>query len=900
MMPPQQLPTPECLQTKASLYYKLGLNVVPIHLEPFKPGTIEPVDETKHKQPMFSWKDLQTRRQTPEEFGRIKFDSYVNGFAIICGQQLENGYYVGVVDYDTKKLPPEIVEKGNEIRKQFPTTQTEQTGSKGIHLVYFSKTQVKHDGDYHDIAALELLGKSLDKDKCHLCIMAPSYGYTTINDNPPSELEDLTTTFYQLLDKNGVTVQKEIDQQEEKAQRSLFKIEKLIDLTKLTKISDNEYQGCHPYHDSSTEKNFTVNTQTDSWYCFRHGTGGGPLQLLAVKEGILSCEDVKSGAIKGAKYRKVIQLAVTEGLIDQESLQQVEINPILLAKDIMTEYSFIVEDESNTLYYFDKNQGIYSQKTERLIKREIARYLDENTRARYYAEVENFIISTAPIKSLSNSPELIACQNGILDVTTGKLCNFNPEYFITTKIPIKYDSSAVCPKIEKFLSEILDEPQRILAQEFIGYCLYREYPFHKAYIANGTGSNGKTVHQNLNTSLLGQENLSNQTIQNINHNRFSCAELHNKLGNFCDDLPSNLVRAVGNFKMATGGGILSAERKGKDPFNFKNKAKFWLNCNDIPPITKTDDNDAYFRRIIINDYKRKFSDKEANKNLINELTTEEELSGYLNYAIAGLQRILKQGHFSEVMTLEETRTAYIKRSDSRQFYLEKYTQETDNPDDVIYHSDLFRDYAKVCHEEGLKIKKPGDLAKAMPDSRPGAEHTKIRPLDQPKGNPVSAWRYLKIIGSQASQLTLTDSVPSVPDVPLSNNSPYPTQISVADGSTLGKICEKSNQDFSGYDQVKGSGTSGTVGTGFTKVTLSEEAVEAFREVKETTNEACSIAKATSPKINPEVSKQRYCSVECSNYNLVSCPYFVQKLPKDHPLPLKCYGFKAPNPGEDCY
>jgi P4 family phage/plasmid primase-like protien len=689
MLPPQQLPSPELLKETATRYYNMGLNVVPIHLEPFKPGTVEPVDKDKHKQPMISWRDLQSRRQTEEEFNNITFDAYINGFGVICGQKLPNGLYFGVVDYDVKKLPLEIVEKGNQIRKQFPITQTEETGSKGIHLIYLSRNQVEKDGDYHDLAALELLGNDPKKDKCTLCIMAPSYGYTFLNDSLPTEVEDLTALFYQVLDKNGVIIEKQTDQQMEKAQRSLFKIEKLVDLTKLNQIGDCEYQGCHPYHESSTEKNFSVNTKTDSWYCFRHGTGGGPLQLLAIKEGLLACEDVKAGAIKGAKYRKVIELAVTEGLIDKDSLQQVEINPILLAKDIMGEYSFIVEDESNTLYFFDKNQGIYSDKTERLIKREIARYLDENTRTRYYAEVENFIIATSIIKKFSSDPELLACQNGILNVITGELKDFTPEHFLTIKIPVTYNPQADCQKIKKFLSEILEEPQRLLAQEFIGYCLYRDYPFHKAYIANGTGSNGKTVHQNLNTALLGQENLSNQTIQNINHNRFSCAELHNKLGNFCDDLPSNLVRAVGNFKMATGGGIISAERKGKDPFNFANTAKFWLNCNDIPPITKTDDNDAYFRRIIINDYRRKFTDKEANKNLINELTTTEELSGYLNYAIEGLKRIIKQGHFSEVMTLEETRSAYIKRSDSRQYYLEKFTQETDNYEDIVYHSDLF-------------------------------------------------------------------------------------------------------------------------------------------------------------------------------------------------------------------
>jgi hypothetical protein len=51
------------------------------------------------------------------------------------------------------------------------------------------------------------------------------------------------------------------------------------------------------------------------------------------------------------------------------------------------------------------------------------------------------------------------------------------------------------------------------------------------------------------------------------------------------------------------------------------------------------------------------------------------------------------------------------------------------------------------------------------------------------------------------------------------------------------------------------------------------------------------------EVNPEVYKDRYCATECENYSKQACPYFIQKLPEDNLLPLKCYGFKAPNPGE---
>lgn len=165
------------IREMAANYYELGCNVVPIHLEPDNPK--------EHKKPLTEWKEYETRRQTPEEFNAIQWDDYANGFGIICGQLVPNGRYLAVIDYDVKPAtPPEAVAKGKEISKQFLTTATEETGSKGKHLIYYSRKPVQTIS-YHDECALELLGEK------KLCIMSPSLGYRTLNDNTPTELEDL-------------------------------------------------------------------------------------------------------------------------------------------------------------------------------------------------------------------------------------------------------------------------------------------------------------------------------------------------------------------------------------------------------------------------------------------------------------------------------------------------------------------------------------------------------------------------------------------------------------------------------------------------------------------------------------------------------------------------------------
>jgi len=37
-------------------------------------------------------------------------------------------------------------------------------------------------------------------------------------------------------------------------------------------------------------KNFAINTSKNCWHCFRHKSGGGPLEWIAVQKGIIRCE----------------------------------------------------------------------------------------------------------------------------------------------------------------------------------------------------------------------------------------------------------------------------------------------------------------------------------------------------------------------------------------------------------------------------------------------------------------------------------------------------------------------------------------------------------------------------------------------------------------------------------
>lgn len=59
--------------------------------------------------------------------------------------------------------------------------------------------------------------------------------------------------------------------------------------------SDGSIQGKHPIHGSESGINFSVDPEKNCWHCFRHGTGGGPLEAIAVAKGFIDCSESVSG-----------------------------------------------------------------------------------------------------------------------------------------------------------------------------------------------------------------------------------------------------------------------------------------------------------------------------------------------------------------------------------------------------------------------------------------------------------------------------------------------------------------------------------------------------------------------------------------------------------------------------
>jgi hypothetical protein len=79
--------------------------------------------------------------------------------------------------------------------------------------------------------------------------------------------------------------------------------------TSLERKSTTELAGPHPQHGSSTGDNFNVHSTKGVWHCWRHGTGGDALALIAVCEALVPCEDMRTGALRGDLFKRAVTIA---------------------------------------------------------------------------------------------------------------------------------------------------------------------------------------------------------------------------------------------------------------------------------------------------------------------------------------------------------------------------------------------------------------------------------------------------------------------------------------------------------------------------------------------------------------------------------------------------------------
>ena len=312
--------------------------------------------------------------------------------------------------------------------------------------------------------------------------------------------------------------------------------------------------------------------------------------------------------------------------------------------------------------------------------------LNQSKRKEVLAYVDLLVSKESPVADAN----LIAFENGVLDIIEDTFTDFSPEYIITNKIPHRYIADAENELLDRTMNKLAcgDESVLKLLYESVGYCFYRRNELRKSFFLLGEKRNGKSTFLDLVSTLLGEDNTSNLDLCEIG-DRFRTAELTGKLANIGDDINDEWISNTAIFKKVVSGDIVTVERKGQDPYKLRSFAKFFFSANSLPRLGRGKDSSAVLDRLVIIPFDAKFSKTDADYDpfIKYKLRKEEVIEALIAKAIPALREVLANEEFT---TCEKVK-----------YNLEEF-EKTNNPIleffDELDESDYLNEPIKVVYQ----------------------------------------------------------------------------------------------------------------------------------------------------------------------------------------------------------
>jgi P4 family phage/plasmid primase-like protien len=216
----------------------------------------------------------------------------------------------------------------------------------------------------------------------------------------------------------------------------------------------------------------------------------------------------------------------------------------------------------------------------------------------------------------------------------------------------------------------------------------------------GPGKNGKSVLCGGLDALLGLANVCHVHLEDFGR-RFALTATLGKLANIASEVGELDRAAEGVLKSFTSGDRMTFDRKNILPVNALPTARLVLATNNHPPFR--DRSEGLWRRMLFVPFDVTIQESER----IEGLDKPEywikwgELPGMLNWALAGLHRLRKNGRFTEPEICRAAVEQYkLDCNSARLFFREECSAREDGQ---VGKARLYKAYRQYCARNGLQV-----------------------------------------------------------------------------------------------------------------------------------------------------------------------------------------------------
>jgi putative DNA primase/helicase len=252
----------------------------------------------------------------------------------------------------------------------------------------------------------------------------------------------------------------------------------------------------------------------------------------------------------------------------------------------------------------------------------------------------------------------------------------NPEDGLRYMLNFDYQPGEDAPMFKEYLNRVLpNQCKQLPLAEFIGYA-FSDLKLEKCLVLYGTGANGKSVFFDLVIALLGNENISNYSLQSLTDGSgYSRANLSGKLINYASELSPKMNTSF--FKMLVSGEPIEARQVYQRAFLLHQIPKLIFNTNELP--FDIEQNDGFYRRFMLIHFDQTISEQEMDPELARKIIATE-LPGVFNWVLEGLQRISTDKQFSPCDAVAKALVEFREDHDPIRLFLSEIQAEPRHPE----------------------------------------------------------------------------------------------------------------------------------------------------------------------------------------------------------------------------
>jgi len=483
-----------------------------------------------------------------------------------------------------------------------------------------------------------------------------------------------------------------------------------------------EIQGTHPVHGSETGMNLRIDTRRNIWHCFRHKSGGDALMAFAVREGIIRCEEAAPGAFQDAhRMGEVHKALVTRGLVKENSGATTRSTgaratgtepPMGLITFDTEKEKYVIDYPKFAAWIADRFHSLSFAGDVWVYDRGIYRKNQQDIEALVAATCQQAGMSTT-IQRITNEllfrlmsinvylrypfnprPDLLCVGNGVIqiDLASGGIVPLadSHEFRLNYRLVVMYDQGAVSDEIEAYLASFGAGLRDILIQVPAHAVLsMMGHTYKKAYFLKGPQDSGKSTYiEMLGGSFFGRDVVANVSLQDLLLSRFRLVELDGRILNTFADLPSQVVKNLGLFKMLTGDDSFTVERKYGDPYKMMNRAILVFSANTYPKLDVEGD-DVFFNRWIPVEFSKSFP---VDPTFADRTFAAVNMSALLNLVLTRVVEIKRAG----LAPAASIMNAWLLESSTAYRFIHEELERC--PGAIVIKARLYQIYTDWCRE----------------------------------------------------------------------------------------------------------------------------------------------------------------------------------------------------------